>query len=120
MRAVFFSLFVLLGLGLPGASLAEAFQVVQDRERFMSLVNGRQLTRLGISLNVTGAGQIQGRAFGKPVSGQWRWENGFFCRTLFHGQRDMGPNCQEVRINGNKIRFTSDRGTGQYADLTLR
>lgn len=110
----------LLVFGAANPSAAEGFRVVQDRDNFLNLVNGRQLTRLGIRLNVTNAGQIQGRAFGKPVTGQWRWENGYFCRSLFHGQKNLGPNCQEVRISGNRIRFTSDRGAGIYADLTLR
>ena len=105
---------------LPSFAIAEAFQVVTDRDRFLQLVQGRKLTRLGISLNVTNGGQIVGRAFGKPVTGQWRWEAGYFCRSLYHGTRNLGPNCQEVRVQGNTLRFTSDRGAGVYADLNLR
>jgi hypothetical protein len=118
MRALL--IFAVLSLGVVAPISAQAFEVVQDRSRFVDLVVGRKLTRLGISLDVTDSGQIQGRAFGKSVSGQWRWENGFFCRTLFHGRRDLGANCQEVRIDGNTLRFTSDRGAGIYADLVLR
>lgn len=106
--------------GATGPASAEAFRVVQDRASFVSIVTGRKLTRLGITLDVTDGGQIIGRAFGKKVSGQWRWENGYFCRSLFYGRRDLGPNCQEVRVNGNTLRFTTDRGAGQYADLVLR
>lgn len=120
MRAILIISLLLFSAWTPTTATAEAFRVVDDRDRFLSLVTGRELTRLGIRLQVTPSGVIQGRAFGTSVTGQWRWENGFFCRTLFYGKQDLGPNCQEVRVNGNKIRFTSDRGSGQYADLSLR
>lgn len=115
-------LLAFFGIAAAGTTVAEAetFRVVQDRDSFISIVTGRKLTRLGIALNVTDTGAIQGRAFGKPVSGEWRWENGFFCRSLYHGRRDLGPNCQKVTVRGDTIRFTSDRGAGIYADLKLR
>jgi len=118
MRVMLIVAMLLTGAAVPAS--ADAFRVVQERDSFLQLVTGRKLTRLGISLDVTRAGQIKGRAFGKPVTGQWRWENGFFCRSLYHGKRDLGPNCQQVKINGNTLRFTSDRGSGVYADLVLR
>ncbi|KMW58682.1 hypothetical protein AIOL_003661 [Candidatus Rhodobacter oscarellae] len=86
----------------------------------MDLVTGKKLTRLGIKLSVTNNGRIQGRAFGKPVTGNWRWQNGAFCRDLYHGDTDLGPNCQLVKMRGNTVRFISDRGTGIYADFALR
>ncbi|MEM9433722.1 MAG: dihydrodipicolinate reductase [Pseudomonadota bacterium] len=104
-------------LALPAA--AEPARI-DTRDQFVQTVEGRNLTLFGIRLVVTPDGVIDGRAFGRDVKGQWQWRDGFFCRDLYWGTRDLGPNCQEVRLNGNKIRFTSDRGTGQYADLTLR
>ena len=63
---------------------------------------------------------IEGRAFGTPVSGAWNWSDGYFCRDLYYGERDLGSNCQQVAIRDNTIRFTSDFGNGDYADLRLR
>ena len=109
-----------VALSPVAAERAAAFEVVQERAKFVELLTGRKLTRLGISLNVSADGVIQGRAFGKPVTGQWRWENGYFCRTLYHGRRDLGANCQQVKVSGATLRFTTDRGTGIYADLRLK
>jgi hypothetical protein len=81
---------------------------------------GRELRRFGIRLTVTPDGTIQGRAFGTPVTGQWNWNDGYFCRDLFYGEDDLGFNCQLVQVNGETLRFTSDQGQGIYADLTLR
>ena len=103
-----------------GATAAFGFQVVSDQSRFVELVKGKQLTRFGIRLTVTEDGSILGRAFGRNVTGNWRWLDGFFCRDLYYGSRDLGPNCQQVKVDGSTLRFTSDRGAGIYADLELR
>ena len=111
-----------LGLGLiagPRTAQAEGFRVVDSDTRFVALIEGRELRRLGIRLTVTPTGEIQGRAFGGPVTGQWRWENGYFCRDLFWNDTDLGYNCQLVQENGPTLRFTSDQGAGMFADLTL-
>ncbi|WP_262876198.1 dihydrodipicolinate reductase [Roseicyclus sediminis] len=99
---------------------SEAFSVVSSRDTFVSLVQGRELRRFGIRLTVTPDGEIVGRAFGTPVTGQWDWDGGYFCRDLFFGQEDLGFNCQLVQVNGETLRFTTDQGQGIYADLTLR
>lgn len=99
---------------------AEAFQKISDKTRFVQAVEDKELTRMGIGLDVTADGKIIGRAFGRDVTGNWTWQDGYFCRDLFWGKRDLGYNCQEVKLHGATIRFTSDRGTGQFADLTLR
>jgi hypothetical protein len=116
-RATFFALTALAG---ASAASAEEFRPITDRTSFVSVVQGKQLTRLGIRLDVLSSGQIQGRAFGKPVTGAWRWQDGFFCRDLYFGQQDLGPNCQVVKLKGDTLRFIADRGAGQYADLSLR
>ena len=111
-----------LGLGLivgPRTAQAEEFRVVDSDTRFVALIEGRELRRLGIRLTVTPTGEIQGRAFGGPVTGQWGWENGYFCRDLFWNDTDLGYNCQLVQENGPTRRFTSDQGAGMFADLTL-
>ena len=111
-----------LGLGLivgPRTAQAEEFRVVDSDTRFVALIEGRELRRLGIRLTVTPTGEIQGRAFGGPVTGQWRWENSYFCRDLFWNDTDLGYNCQLVQENGPTLRFTSDQGAGMFADLTL-
>ena len=104
----------------PGAIAAEPLSVVSSRDSFVSLVQGKELRRFGIRLTVTPDGAIQGRAFGTPVTGQWAWDNGYFCRDLFWGDDDLGFNCQLVQAHGETLRFTSDQGQGIYADLTLR
>ena len=105
---------------LVAAPAAAENQRIDSRDVFVSLIDGRALTRLGITLNVTPDGRISGRAFGKPVKGGWAWKNGYFCRSLFFGDENLGDNCQVVEKRGESLRFTADQGQGDYADLRLR
>lgn len=120
--AAAFALKATLALGLFSAApaSAEAFRTITERSTFLNLVEGRELRRLGIRLQVGSNGAIAGRAFGRSVTGNWRWEGGYFCRDLYYGSENLGPNCQQVKFNGNTMRFISDQGTGIYADLRLQ
>ncbi len=103
---------------------AQAFERVTEAQEFTQLIEGRALTRFGITLEVSAeeaaSGQITGRGFGYPVSGAWRWEQGFFCRDLDWGGSDLGFNCQAVLRDGATVRFVSDQGQGDHADFRLR
>ena len=114
---------VLAALGMAVAVPATAFadlSKIETRQEIVQTIKGKHLTLFAIKQNVSPEGQIAGRAYGRDVKGQWQWQNGYFCRDLYWGKMDLGPNCQEVRVSGDTIRFTSDRGTGRYADLRLR
>lgn len=111
---------VAAALASADVAASEQLTVVSSRDTFVSLIEGRELQRFGITLTVTTDGQIIGRAFGYDVTGAWEWENGYFCRDLFWGGDDLGFNCQQVAVSGDTLRFTSDRGTGRFADLNLR
>ena len=109
-------------IALCGAApvLAEGFQRIESEGTFTQLMKDRDLKRFGIRLKVGDNGQINGSAFGQSVSGAWNWQNGFFCRDLYLGGKEFdADNCQLVEIRGNTVRFTSDMGTGDHADLRL-
>ena len=116
-----FAMLTAIILAFTAPAFAEGYQRVEGRDGFMSVIQDRDLTRLGIRVKVTDRGQIVGRAFGKKVTGAWRWRDGYFCRDLYWGgsELDLG-NCQLVEVKGNSVRFTSDRGTGDSAALRLR
>ncbi len=115
------ALAVLATLACTGSVQADLeLNKITDRQDFERLVVGKELTIFGIRVKVTPSGEIDGRAYGRDVSGRWQWKDGYFCRDLYWGKRDLGPNCQEVRVDGNTVRFTSDKGTGRFADLTMQ
>ncbi|SLN67091.1 hypothetical protein ROJ8625_03428 [Roseivivax jejudonensis] len=92
---------------------------VTDRARFLELVQGRTLSRPLVNLQVGADGTISGSGAGWNVSGSWSWQDGYFCRDLNWGGDDLGYNCQLVTADGDRIRFTEDRGAGRTAGFTL-
>jgi hypothetical protein len=96
------------------------FRPIHEESMFRALVEGRELTRFGVRLEVLPQGQITGRGFGMRVGGEWEWRDGYFCRTLEFGQSGDPYNCQLVLQDGNTLRFISDQGQGDQADLRIR
>lgn len=102
---------------------AQDFVPVKDRSNFLDLVDGKQLHIgiFGLSLNVLPDGRISGEAVGRDVTGNWSWQDGYFCRDMDWGDRDIGYNCQLVEVAGSsRMRFTVDRGAGDSAIFNLR
>ena len=103
------------------ASLVSASETtITNRSDFENLVIDKKLKRFLISLSVTNDGKIKGSAAGREVTGDWDWIDGFFCRNLLWGARELKYNCQLVTFDGKRLRFTSDRGKGQSASFVLR
>ena len=94
--------------------------IITNRSDFVSLVIDKKLERFLISLSVTNDGKIKGSAAGREVIGDWDWIDGFFCRNLLWGKRELKYNCQEVTFDGRRLRFISDEGKGQSASFALR
>ena len=93
---------------------------ISESPDFEKLVKDKKLERFLISLSVTDDGKIEGSAAGRDVSGDWNWIDGYFCRTLMWGERELKYNCQKVTFDGKRLRFISDRGAGQSASFALR
>ena len=103
------------------ASLVSASEItITNRSDFENLVIDKKLERFLISLSVFSDGKIKGSAAGRDVTGDWDWIDGFFCRNLLWGARELKYNCQLVTFDGKRLRFTSDRGKGQSASFALR
>lgn len=104
---------------------AEEFMPIPDQSAFLSTVVGKDLRLKGygpiiVRLKVLPDGEIKGRGLGWDVTGEWRWQDGFFCRDLNWGGSDLGQNCQAVLVQGQTVRFVSDAGKGDYADFALQ
>jgi hypothetical protein len=114
---------VLLAAGLligMGTSASAEFSKVNDQSQFVQLVQGKTLTRPFVRLEVSPQGEISGVGAAWDVTGQWSWQDGYFCRDLYWGGDALGYNCQQVEVRDERIRFTSDRGQGDSAEFTLR
>ena len=116
MKFILFPILVFIGFK---AFSADKFDKISDKDVFLEIVEGTTLVRPLIKLVVQNDGSISGKAAFLSVNGNWFWDNEFFCRTLFWGERDLGLNCQLVEYSGEILRFTADEGAGAFADFTI-
>lgn len=107
-------------LSLIAAGAKADFARIDSQDDFVAHVTGKTLTRPLVKLQVTGDGRIEGRGSVWDVTGSWSWQDGFFCRDLYWGGDALGYNCQEVQVDEDRVRFTSDRGRGDSAVFRLR
>lgn len=114
------SFFIVLAALLAAPAAHADFAKVERVEQFVSLVNGKTLKRPFVRLRVTPDGGISGTGAAWEVTGNWKWQDGYFCRDLYWGGDDLGYNCQEVKVSDGRIRFTSDKGAGDSAEFRLR
>lgn len=104
------------------ATSATAQETLTQRAKFVKAVTGHilEIRLLRVQLAVLDSGTITGKAFGRGVTGTWKWKDGFFCRSMTWGDRELAYNCQQVATDGTSLIFTSDKGSGRSAKFALR
>ena len=114
---------LLFALTLPTHAVAEGYEPVREKSRFLDLVKDRALRiRLyNLSINVLPDGRIDGSALGWQITGSWDWKDGYFCREMDWSGMEIDYNCQLVEVSTDKsMRFTVDQGKGDSATFRLR
>ncbi len=104
-------------------AIADEFVKVTDEAAFLDLMEGRELRLgvVGLSIAVNPDGSILGTAAGFPITGNWTWQDGFFCRDMDWSGTEIPYNCQLVEARGtDAMRFTVDQGAGDAAEFNLR
>lgn len=111
----------ILWIGMAGAGFSsEGMPVITDRDVFLDVMDDSELRYLVVRVKVQPDGTIKGRALRWDITGNWTWEDGYFCREMDWGGYSIDYNCQEVRAQGNRMRFTSDKGSGDTAVFRIR
>ena len=107
----------------PLPALADGFEPIKDEDTFLSLVTDKELRIFlyGLRLRVLEGGTIEGSAVGSEITGSWTWQDGYFCREMAWGDREIEYNCQLVEARGDdRMRFTVDQGAGDSATFRLQ
>jgi len=119
---MFRNLALIFAVSVAAPSVVGAFERISDRATFMSAVGNKDLkiALYGLTLNLRDNGSIAGRAVGYDITGSWVWEDGYFCRDMDWSGYPIEYNCQLVELDGDRIRFTVDRGAGDDAVLRIR
>ena len=104
------------------ASHGDGFTIVSDLEAFEASFVGPRITDMEDDANyfvIMPDGTIEGTWYGKEMAGAWRWEDGYFCRTL-SAPRPAPEDCQEWAMGQEKVRLVRDRGTGGETIYAIR
>ena len=104
----------------PLMAAAQTNEWIKEEDRFINLIDGKKLKRFLIELSVQTDGTITGMGAGTDVTGNWNWQDNYFCRNLSWGNRDLGSDCQKVELKDQKLFFTSDQGRGATAGVSIR
>lgn len=116
MKPIFVALvFILIGQGVF------AQDRISSKAAFLDQIDGKSLkiTLYVLTLNVLKDGSITGSALGNKVTGNWVWQDGYFCRDMKWGSRVIDFNCQLVTVKGKRMTFTTDKGAGDSATFRM-
>ncbi|WP_323784000.1 hypothetical protein [Thalassovita sp.] len=111
------ALLVALLCTLP--TFASGFSALNDRDSFLQMIEGRKLRQFLVWIRFDTLGQIKGRAWGRPVLGNWYWQDKKLCKRVFWGTTDKGETCVKVRIGADRVLFIPDKGEGQIEEYIL-
>ncbi|CUH63301.1 hypothetical protein TG4357_00590 [Thalassovita gelatinovora] len=100
-------------------TFASGFSTLNTRDSFLQMVEGRKLRQFLVWIRFDDLGQIKGRAWGRPVLGNWYWQDEKLCQRMFWGTADKGKSCVKVRIGAERVLFIPDKGGGQIEEYIL-
>lgn len=102
-------------------SAAQAYTKVEDQASFLSLVEGRTLSRPLARLTLEPGGQVSGTATGSRLEGRWQWEGTAFCWEAEVGSVPwMEYTCLDVYVDGAQISFREAGNPGNRLDFTIQ
>ena len=103
---------------VAGPAFAE-FKKIKTEAQFQKQVVGAKISNNGTWLVLSNDGKLTGKtAKGDKMNGVWKWNQGFFCRNLLIGKKELGSDCQVVAIDGNEVQFTREQGKGDAIVFT--
>ena len=92
-----------------------------DRDAFGEALIGARILDPEDSANffvIQTDGTIAGSWSGRELAGEWRWDAGYFCRSL-SAPRPAPEDCQEWWLGEGMVRLVRDRGAGATTDYAL-
>lgn len=98
---------------------AENFKRINSEADFRALVVDRKLTAGKDWMTVKSDGTTVGRIFEQKFNAAWVWQNRMYCRNAVMGKRQLGTDCQVVRIAGKSVEFIREYGKGKSGVMQL-
>mgnify|MGYP000023229086 CR=1 FL=1 len=100
--------------------VAADFKRIKSEKQMRQLVAGKKVVSGNGYTVVNPDGTLTGKFGGKKFSGTWKWSGKFWCRNGTLGGKEIGSDCQVWEIDGNKLRYTRNKGKGDSVISTLQ
>ena len=111
---------MLAATALIGLSASHAIQQasaadgrITAEQEFRAKAVGKKLVTKSGYVNVGKDGSLRGEFGGRELTGKWYWEDGYYCRTVKLGDRDLGHDCQAVLVTEDGMVFHRGKGQGK-------
>lgn len=85
---------------------------ITTEDEFMATAAGRTISNDLATISITRNGRIRGISDGVEIAGRWRWEDGFWCRTITEPVQTP-EDCQVWEITNRTLIITRDKGRGE-------
>ena len=93
---------------------------IVTKQAFLDQVAGRRLIQGDSWVIITPQGTVEGMGPDRnPVSGNWFWQDHFYCRTIHFDGKDLPEDLQSVTVEGDQVSFVHDRGNGDTMTWTI-
>jgi len=100
---------------IAGPALADDFKRIRKEADFRSLVVGKTISAGSGYLTLHADGRLTGAGSQGALIGNWKWSRKFFCRNLNIGGKNIGSDCQVVKMakDGKSVMFIRQMGKGE-------
>ena len=104
---------------LNASTAASDGRIITTEKEFRNLVVDKKQVADWGHLISREDGFITGSYNGKDMTGVWKWEGKYYCRTLSIGSKSLGYDCVEFTISGNKLVYRINKGAKEWVTVTL-
>lgn len=105
---------------LGTVATAQNFKRIKTEANFRALVVDRKLTSDDAGwMIVKSDGKTEGHILGQKFNAAWVWNKRMYCRNAVLGKKQLGTDCQVVKISGKTVQFIRKYGKGGTGEMKL-
>jgi hypothetical protein len=101
------------------AASAQSFKQVKTEKEFREQIVDRKLLGEVGWMRVKSDGKTEGHILNQKFRAAWVWANKMYCRNAVLGKRDLGTDCQVVKLSGDQVQFIREYGKGDTGQMRI-
>lgn len=102
---------------LAAPVLAGDFKRITTEAEYMQKIVGKKLVTGKDFVKIEKNGKMKGKFGGAKLVGAWKWQQGYWCRTIRLGGKDRGSDCQVVMVSDTQMYSIRKQGKGDKSPI---